>query len=203
MLQTNCYLVACPSTKETIIVDPGADFELINAQIKEASLIPKVIVNTHAHIDHIGAIEKLKSAYGIKFGLNKKEEHVLKSAPQAASMFGLKGIELPKIDFHIAQGDKVKAGSLTLEVLETPGHTEGSVSFYCDGFVLTGDTLFRSSIGRTDLPGGSYGKIMDSIKNKLYTLKDSTTVYPGHGETTTIKDERECNPYINDITGPL
>ncbi len=195
-LMTNCCILGCKKTKKAIVIDPGGDFEIIKNRIRDNGLVPEFVVNTHAHIDHIGAIGDIKKEYGIKFGLSEKDLPVLDSAPQTASLFNLDNIIVPRVDFYLKEGDVVEAGNLKLKVIETPGHTKGSICFHGDGFLIAGDTLFKNSIGRTDLPGGSYEEIFHSITKKLLVLDDTTVVYPGHGETTTIAEEKLFNPFI-------
>lgn len=197
-LQTNCYIVGCPKTKQAALIDPGGDSDVIKNVLGLDKLKPTVIVNTHAHIDHIGAIHRLKSDFAIEFGLSEADLPVLDSAPKAASMFDLEELTVPKVDFYLKEGDKVKVGELEMNVIETPGHTKGSVCFSGTGFLIAGDTLFQNSIGRTDLPGGSYEEIMHSIKKKLFKLSEDTVVYPGHGPQTTIGNEKENNPFVKD-----
>jgi len=197
-LQTNCYILGCRETNEAIIVDPGGDFDLIEKAISKLNLKPVVVVNTHAHIDHIGAVEECKSHYGIKFGLCEKDLPVLKTAPDAAAMFGLGDIAVPEVDFYLKDGDTVKAGGISFKVINTPGHTKGSVCFFGENILISGDTLFSGSIGRTDLPGGSYKEIISSVVKKLLPLGDGVKVYPGHGDSSTIGEEKLNNPYLNE-----
>lgn len=199
VIETNCYVLGCEKTRKALIVDPGGDFDLIKKMVEKNNLSPQFIINTHGHIDHIGAVEELKKHYGIKFGINENEISVLDSAPTAALMFGLDTVEIPKIDFCLKDGSIIEAGEIELKVIETPGHTRGSVCFLGDGFLISGDTLFSGSIGRTDLPGGSYQEIKDSITKKILVLDDNTKVYPGHGDVTTIGAEKRSNPYIREF----
>jgi len=193
---TNCYLVSCPSTQEAIIVDPGADAKSIIARIDKGQLKIKAIVNTHGHIDHIGANGKLKEEYQVPIFLPEKDLAIYNNPG-----FGL-GLVLkkqPAPDRFIEEGDLIEFGEQTLKVIDTPGHTEGGISLVGSGVVFCGDTLFAGSIGRTDLAGGSYQTLITSIKERLMTLPPGTKVFCGHGPATTIGAEAQTNPFITGL----
>lgn len=193
MFATNCYIVSCPETNEAVIIDPGAEGKSIRATTDKCGLKVKYIINTHAHVDHIGANGILKQEYSVPILLNKKDLELYQNPG-----FGLKLIlkKQPLPDQFLTEGDEISFGRLKLEVLETPGHTEGGICLYGSGAVFCGDTLFAGSIGRTDLAGGSYDSLITSIKSKLLTLPPETRVYPGHGPETTVKDETSGNPFL-------
>lgn len=201
LLQCNCIILADPVTKEAIVVDPGDDFEKVRAALARHDLTCKAILNTHTHIDHVGANEPLKDATGARLMLHEADLPLYDNLKvQSAWMGGM--IPAPtraKVDEHIHQGDHLKVGSLEVEVLHTPGHTPGSLCFHIDGpkpLVLSGDTLFAGSIGRTDLWGGDFNEEIASIRSRLFALADAARVIPGHGPETTIGRERRGNPFL-------
>ncbi len=193
MFGTNCYLVGCSQTHEGVVIDPGAEGKRIIKEIRDAGLKIKYIINTHGHIDHIGANSRLKEAFGAPILLHRKDLEIYQNPG-----FGLGLVvgKQPQPDRFIKEGDRIYFGRLSLQVLETPGHTPGGVSLYMPGAVFSGDTLFAGSIGRTDLAGGSFHQIIQSIKERLLVLPPETAVYPGHGPATTIRAEARSNPFI-------
>lgn len=193
----NCYIVACEETKECVIIDPGFDVKRIIAELKIEGLTLKAIINTHCHIDHVGAVQDLRKATGVPFLIHKDEEPLLKTLGHQAMMFGLAPFTVEKPDGYLKEGDIVSFGKEKLTVLETPGHSPGSISFYSDEIVFVGDVLFAGSIGRTDLIGGSLDTLIASIFNKLIPLGENTVVYSGHGPETTIGNEKRSNPFLN------
>jgi glyoxylase-like metal-dependent hydrolase (beta-lactamase superfamily II) len=197
-LQCNCSVVGDESTHEAIVIDPGDDLEQILALIRKHHLQVKQIVVTHAHIDHVGGAMKLRAATGAPILLNQNDDALLKMLDVQAAWLGMRSPGKVEIDQSLGQADTVKAGSLSAQVLHTPGHTEGSICLYfpAERKLIAGDTLFAGSIGRTDLPGGSYEKILRSIHDRVLALPDETIVVPGHGPLTTIGDEREGNPFL-------
>ncbi len=198
MFQENCYLYACPITREAVIIDPGDEAERIVERIQELHLLPKYILNTHGHIDHICAIDEVSAIYPVPLAIHTADTSMY-TDERAARNFGRRAPLVKRSpNILLEEGDVISVGTLTLEVLHTPGHTQGGVCFvsrpYC---VFSGDTLFYRSIGRTDLPGGNYEQIIASIRTKLYSLEEDLVVFPGHGEPTTIMAEKHENPFVN------
>ena len=197
-LQCNCSVIADESTREAMVIDPGDDIDDILSIIRKHRLTVKQIVVTHAHIDHVGGAMKLKKATGAPILLNQNDSTLLKMLDVQATWLGIPTPGPVQIDQSLSHGDKVTTGSLNAEVLHTPGHTEGSICLYFapEKKLIAGDTLFAGSIGRTDLPGGSYKKIIQSLHEQVLALPDETVVVPGHGELTTIGVERDSNPFL-------
>lgn len=195
-LETNCYLVYCTESLECAIVDPGAEAQKIFHLITKKSLNPVVLLNTHGHIDHIGANKDIKGKFNIPLCIHALDKSMLENVQQLELSFFLGAKESPSPDKYLEDGDMVKLGKSSLQVIHTPGHSPGSVSFLGDGFILSGDTLFYGGVGRADLPGGSWDELERSIKNKILTLPDETIVLPGHGPTTSVGQERNLNPFI-------
>ena len=197
-LQCNCSVVGDETTREAIVIDPGDDIDDVLGLVKKHGLTVKQIVITHAHIDHVGGATKLKRITGAPILLNQNDYTLLKMLDVQASWIGMRSPEAVEIDQSIGGGDTVRAGGLAALVMHTPGHTEGSICLYfgSEKTILAGDTLFAGSIGRTDLPGGSYEKIITSLHEQVLALPDETVVVPGHGQLTTIGEERESNPFL-------
>ncbi len=197
-LQCNCSVIGDEQSHEAIVIDPGDDIEQVVALIQKHNLQVKQIVITHAHIDHVGGAMKLRAATGAPILLNQNDYALLKMLDVQAAWIGMANPGKVEIDQSLSSNDVVKAGSLAAQVLHTPGHTEGSICLYfpVERTLIAGDTLFAGSIGRTDLPGGSYEKILRSLHDRVLALPDDTRVVPGHGPLTTIGEERESNPFL-------
>lgn len=195
-LETNCYLIYCEETLECAVMDPGAEPEKIFRAIDINNLKPVVLINTHGHVDHIGANKDVKEKYDIPLMIHSADVPILRSILQSGLSFFLGAKASPSPDRHLEEGDDVKIGKFSLKTIHTPGHSPGSLCFVHDKFLFSGDTLFYGGVGRTDLPGGSWEEMMDSIKNKVLTLPDDTLVFPGHGPYSTIGQERNMNPFI-------
>jgi len=197
-LQCNCSVIGDETTREAMVIDPGDDIEDVAAIISKHNLKVKQIVITHAHIDHVGGAMKLRALTGAPILLNQNDYALLKMIDVQATWVGMESPGEVKIDAELAHGENLSAGSLSANVLHTPGHSEGSVCLYfpAEKLLIAGDTLFAGSIGRTDLPGGSFEKIMRSLHQRVLALPDDTVVIPGHGPKTTVGDEREGNPYL-------
>jgi len=197
-LQCNCSVIGDEGTREALVVDPGDDIEDVLTLVRKHNLQVKQIVITHAHIDHVGGAMKLRAATGAPILLNQNDYALLKMLDAQAAWIGVPPPGKVDIDSSLGQADTVKAGSLSANVMHTPGHTEGSICLYfpAQKKLIAGDTLFAGSIGRTDLPGGSFDKIINSLHEKVLALPDETVVVPGHGPLTTIGEERESNPFL-------
>ncbi|GAC1650795.1 MAG: MBL fold metallo-hydrolase [Acidobacteriaceae bacterium] len=199
-LGCNCSIVADESTREAMVIDPGDEIERILLTLAKHHLTLKQIVITHAHIDHIGGAMKLKASTGAPILLNENDEMLLKLLDAQAAWIGMKPPGTVEYDQHLGDGARLTTGAIQSEIIHTPGHTEGSLCIYipAEKTLLAGDTLFAGSIGRTDLPGGSFEKIIRSIKNKLTVLPEDTLVVPGHGASTTIGEEKQSNPFLTE-----
>ncbi len=195
-LEVNCYILGCRDSKEAAIIDPGDNADKIIRTIENKGLKPKFIINTHAHFDHIGGVRAIQDHFKIDFLLHKDDLFLVDNASEQATAFGLEPIPKPEVSKYVNNGEEISLGSKSISVIHTPGHSPGCVCYYLDNNVFVGDTLFAGSIGRTDLPGGSYETLISSIKEKLFPLGDSTTVYPGHGPSTTIENEKKHNPFL-------
>jgi glyoxylase-like metal-dependent hydrolase (beta-lactamase superfamily II) len=198
MFAENSWIAGCEETGEAILIDPGAEPGRIVSLVDRHGLTPVRIVNTHAHLDHVGAVEDMRQKYGIPFALHPGERENLESLADHAAWFGLPSPDEPEVDQWLEEGDVVTFGECSLTVLATPGHTEGGVSLYGHGELFAGDTLFSAGIGRTDLPGGDFRTLYRSIREVLFALPDETRVHCGHGPDTTIGREKVSNPYVSD-----
>jgi glyoxylase-like metal-dependent hydrolase (beta-lactamase superfamily II) len=195
-LQANAYLAICEETGRCALVDPGAEAErLLAAAANEGAEIDSILL-THAHLDHIGGVAGAKRETGVPVYLHSADAGLYRAAPIQARGFGLQLEEQPEPDRELEDGQVIEVGKGTLEVRHTPGHSPGHVCLIGDGFALVGDCVFAGSIGRTDLPGGDYRTLMDSINEKLLTLPDDTLLYSGHGPETTVGRERRTNPFL-------
>lgn len=197
----NTY-VLYDETREALIIDPGCyepgEYEELNGFIKAQGLKPTGIVNTHAHIDHVLGVEKLKATYGIPFALHKLDEPLLRAVRTYAPNYGFPVFSEPEVERWLKEGETVEFGNSVLGILFVPGHAPGHVAFvhHDQKFVIGGDVLFRQSIGRTDLPGGNMATLLNSIRTQLFTLPDDYTVYAGHMQPTTIGFEKKHNPFL-------
>lgn len=197
-LRCNCSIIGDESTHEAMVIDPGDEIESVLALVRKHNLQVKQIVITHAHIDHVGGAMKLRAATGAPILLNQNDHALLKMLDVQAAWIGVPVPGKVEIDRNVTTGETVAAGSHTAQILHTPGHTEGSICLYFapEKKLIAGDTLFAGSIGRTDLPGGDMQKIMRSLHDTVLALPDDTVVVPGHGQLTTIGEERESNPFL-------
>jgi len=197
---TNCYLVSSAEEKEGLIIDPGfvrdAEGQSLLREVNRHDFRVKYIVNTHGHPDHTSGNDFIKKATGAPILIHEYDAPMLTEAGKnLAELFGFRVLS-PSADRILHNGDIIELGNITLKVIHTPGHSRGSISLLSDEVVFTGDTLFAGSIGRYDLLGGSFKEIMSSIRNKLATLPEQTKVYPGHGPTSTIGEEKKNNPFL-------
>ncbi|MBR3827187.1 MAG: MBL fold metallo-hydrolase [Alistipes sp.] len=200
----NTYIV-WDDTKECVVIDAGAmsdrENQMVAAVIAENGLKPVMAINTHGHFDHVGGVMYLKEQYGVQFACSSKDKFLLDAATSQGTMFGLKCNAAPAIDVDLDVVDNVRFGNTELSVIKTPGHTPGHVSLFAAEAkaLFTGDTLFRESIGRTDLPGGDYSWIMKSILEQIIPLGDDVTIYPGHERESTIGHEVLYNPFVVEV----
>lgn len=193
---SNCYIVGSDETKEAAIIDPGAQFEKIDNKLKELGLTPKIIILTHAHGDHIGAVKNFIEMYSTKVYIHEDDTEMLKD-PEKNFSKGITGKSISITpDVELKDGDIIELGGLKLEIIHTPGHTRGGICIKVENIMMTGDTLFNRSIGRTDFPGGSFDDIITSIREKIFKYDDETIVYPGHNSPSTIKSEKMGNPFL-------
>ncbi|GFO60458.1 MBL fold metallo-hydrolase [Geomonas silvestris] len=199
-LGVNCLILGDKQSKEGVVVDPGADSDMVLAAVNRLGLKIKYLINTHGHFDHVGGNRQVKEATGAEFLIHQSDLRLLEMAARSAQNYGLVVENSPLPDRYLTDGMQLSYGKRTIEVLHTPGHTQGGCCLLLrnEGVVITGDTLFADSVGRTDLPGGSHEQLIRSINEKLMPLDDTTVVWPGHGPSSTIGQERRYNPYLNE-----
>jgi len=196
MIQTNCYVVGCGETKEGVVIDPGGNPERILAAVERDGLAIRYVLNTHCHFDHMAANADIVAATGAPLALHPAEIPILQ-ARGGAIMFGVSVKESPLPDVELEDRQTLEVGTLRFQVLHTPGHSPGSVTFYLEeGVAFDGDVLFALGIGRTDLTGGDWDTLMRSIREVLFALPDETVLYPGHGPKTTVGYEKTHNPWL-------
>lgn len=193
----NCYLYACMESKKAVIIDPGADGKRIYRWVLEKGLKVDYILLTHGHVDHIGAVDELRELLEeVSVGIHAGDAGMLTDGKQNLSSYFGPGLVLKKADFLLQDGQELAIGKEVLKVISTPGHSPGGVCFLCSEGLFSGDTLFAGSIGRTDFPGGSMNQLLDGVKKKLLILPEETRVFPGHGEETSIGEEKRDNPFL-------
>lgn len=194
----NCYLVYCADTMEGILIDPGAQGKAIGEESRKRGVDVKHIVNTHGHHDHIGGNYDAAAETGAGILIHREDASLLTDAGKNLSSFLGEKSRSPEAAGLLEEGDVIKFGNESLEVIHSPGHTRGGIALYsADGAVcFTGDSVFQGSIGRTDFPGGDYDTLISSIKEKIMTLPDETVLYPGHGYETTVREEKRSNPFL-------
>jgi hydroxyacylglutathione hydrolase len=195
-LGVNCYILGCDRTKAGAVIDPGDDAPMILNAIRQNNLDIKYILLTHGHVDHLAHLMKLKDEINAEFLMHQEDAFLLTGLFAQAMMFGLPNPGKPKPDRFIEDGDEIILGDLKINVLHTPGHSPGSVTYFVDNKLFVGDLIFAGSIGRTDLPRGDYQTLINSVENKIFTLPDETMIYPGHGPETTVGQEKATNPFF-------
>ena len=195
-IMANCYIVGCEETGNAVVIDPGDDADRIIRKLDELKLQVEYIINTHGHFDHVGANKRMKEETGVPILIHAEDAPMLGYLSQAAASFGLRSDNSPPPDKTVEDGEIIKFGNISLKVIHTPGHSPGGISLYTDGILFVGDTLFQGSIGRTDLPGGDFNTLKNSIQNKLFPLGDHIRVLTGHGPETTIGREKRYNPFV-------
>lgn len=194
----NCYLYACMESKKAALIDPGADGKRIYRWVLEKGLKVDYILLTHGHVDHIGAVDELRELLGkVAVGIHAGDAGMFTDGKLNLSSYFGQGLVLQKADFLLQDGQELVIGNQILKVISTPGHSPGGVCFLSSEGLFSGDTLFAGSIGRTDFPGGSSGQLLKGIKEKLLILPEDTRVLPGHGEETTIGEEKRDNPFLS------
>lgn len=197
VLQVNCYVVACPETRQALVIDPGDEGERIWEVIVAEGYDLKQIVNTHGHFDHLGGNSYLVGKSGAELLIHELDLKLLETMADHAAMFGLEVDPSPVPDRLLVDDEVLKIGHLEARVLHTPGHSAGGICLLMGEHLFSGDTLFSRSVGRTDLPGGDFATLIDSIRRQLLVLPDTTLVHPGHGPETTIGEEKALNSFIN------
>jgi glyoxylase-like metal-dependent hydrolase (beta-lactamase superfamily II) len=200
LLQCNCSIFGDPASGEAIVIDPGDEIARIVQTLERHALMVKAIVITHAHIDHIGGAARLKALTGAPVFMNRQDTGLYERLDVQAAWLGIETPQRTEIDAELREGDRLTLPGADFHVLHTPGHTQGSICLWipAGNKLVAGDTLFRDSIGRTDLPGGDSRQILRSIHSRLLTLPDTAEVVPGHGPMTTIGREKERNPFLRD-----
>ncbi|MBQ7764487.1 MBL fold metallo-hydrolase [bacterium] len=193
-IENNNYLIIDEISREAALVDCSSFDESIQLELKKQNANLKYVFLTHGHFDHIGGLNDLPPS--VKVLMHSSDMEWVKEVNTYLPMLGMPSMEIPKIDEFIKDGDIINLGSLEIKVIHTPGHTQGGVCFYVDGNLFSGDTIFRESVGRCDLPGGNFNQIVESIENRIFTLPEETVIYPGHGRTTTVAWEKKHNSYM-------
>ncbi|MFQ6676922.1 MAG: MBL fold metallo-hydrolase [Fidelibacterota bacterium] len=194
--QENTFIISDSITGDTVFIDPGDNSDSLISEIDKNNLHPLAIINTHAHIDHIGAVSSLQTKWNIPFYLHKKEQMVLDTFEQTCRLFGLPTSDKPCVDYWIDSEDDLEIGALHFKVMFTPGHTPGGITLITGGHVFSGDTLFNGSVGRTDLPGGDWNTLESSLKKMVKQIDPNMIIHTGHGSDTTMGREQLENPFL-------
>ena len=195
--QENTFVVRSVESNQTLIIDPGDDEDRIIEFIRSKKLTPLAILNTHAHLDHIGAVSKLKESFNIPFYLHEEEKMILDHYEESCEMFGLLPKQKPKVDKWLKNHKSLTIKDFKVKIINTPGHTPGGVCYEIDNHIFVGDTIFKGSVGRTDLPGGNWDNLKKSLFQLIDTVNHEKIVHPGHGDDTTLKHELISNPFLN------
>lgn len=197
-LEANVYIVGDEETKRAIIVDPGDEPDRILDEVKSLNLKVESVICTHAHFDHVGAAGDIKKETGAKILLHKSDLETYALTKDQAALWGYSVDDLPEPDDFVEEGDEIKVGTLSFKVLHTPGHSRGGICLYGEGALITGDTIFQGSVGRTDFPGGSIEELKTSFK-RIIDLPEKTKIYSGHGPETTVGNEKKYNFFVNEL----
>ncbi len=195
-LENNTYLVVEKDSSAAVLVDPGMGSEFLADAVRKRGLALKAVLNTHGHFDHIYNNAYFRDRFGCPVMIHREDLDLLRSMPSSAALFGFTASPSPDPDAFVKAGDRIPVGGGSLRAIHTPGHSPGGICYAGDGFVICGDTLFAQSVGRTDLPGGDFDTLVASIRTGLYSLPDSTEVFPGHGPSTLIGFEKRHNPFV-------
>jgi hydroxyacylglutathione hydrolase len=197
-LEANVYIVGDEETKQAIVVDPGDEPDRILDEVKSHNLKVESVICTHAHFDHIGAAGDIKKETGAKIFLHKGDLEAYGLVKDQAAFWGYSADDLPEPDDFVEEGDEIRVGKLSFKVLHTPGHSRGGICLYGEGIIITGDTIFEGSVGRTDFPGGSIQELKTSFK-RIIELPEETKIYSGHGPETTVGKEKKYNFFVNEL----
>ena len=192
-IENNNYLIIDEESKEAALIDCSAIDDAIELELKKNGATLKYILLTHGHFDHISGIKNERNAQVL---MHSADNEWVTQVNTYLPMLGMPAMEVPRIDKFIEDNEIIKLGNLEIKVIHTPGHTQGGVCYYVDGNLFSGDTIFRESVGRCDLPGGDYNQIVDSIEQRIFTLPDEVVIYPGHGKTTTVGWEKVHNSFM-------
>jgi glyoxylase-like metal-dependent hydrolase (beta-lactamase superfamily II) len=195
-IQSNCYIIGCERTREAAVIDPGGDADRILITLAKDRLRCVYIINTHGHFDHSADNKRLKEVTGAQLLIHHADAPMILHQSMNRGMWGTHLENSPPPDRYLNEGDIITFGDISLKVLNTPGHSPGSISLVTDKIVFVGDTLFAGSIGRTDFPGGDHEGLLRNVRKKIFTLGDHVVVYPGHGPKTTVGRERKTNPFF-------
>ncbi|MFZ5633873.1 MAG: MBL fold metallo-hydrolase [Bacillota bacterium] len=196
-MDNNCYIIGCEETREAAVVDPGAEGGRILRKLEELKLNCRYIILTHGHADHLGALGQVLQATGAQVLIHADDADMLTSPGKNLSLFTGMTLKFRSPDRTLKDGDVVEVGREKLKIIHTPGHTRGGISILAGGKLITGDTLFAGSVGRSDFPGGDHDQMIRSIKEKLLVFPPETPVYPGHGPASTVGEEARDNPFLN------
>lgn len=197
-IEENCYVLKDEETGHGLIIDPGDNGQEILAYVRDNHIEVDLIVNTHGHWDHIGAVDFLRDALQVRLAIHGEDASMLTATREEMAAYSIFAGGKRPAEILLKDGDTVKFGHCSLQVMHTPGHTKGGICLYGGGCLFSGDTLFAGSVGRTDLPGGDYREMLESVRSKLKSVADDTKVYPGHGPATSMGRERRCNPYLQE-----